>query len=220
MILKRFGMNYKINVAILAVLIAGIFNIYCQTTKAKTFMDKAKKYHIQIILGSTRKNRLSDKIGNKLKQFADKRPDISTEIIDLRDFNLPFFNEEVPPSRRKEITDPVIKRWSNKVMEADAFVIVCPVYNASYSAVLKNALDSLYPEWNNKPVAFVGYSGGLSGGTNAINHLREVVLELKMKPISSDIKIPSCWKAFDQEGNFADKTIEAKFNSMIDQLIK
>lgn len=218
-------MDYKINLIIFAILVRCTSGIYCQAdsvdSKTNICMNKAsKKPHIQFILGSTRKGRLSDKIGNKLKQIANKRNDISIEIVDLRDFNLPFLNDEISPSKRKEITDPAIKKWSDKIKEADAFIIIFPEYNSGYPGVLKNALDSLYPEWNNKPVAFVGYSGGTSGGANAISQLRQVVVELKMKPISLDIKIPSSWKAFDKEDNFADKTIESKLNSVIDELVK
>lgn len=216
-------MNYKINI-ILIIIVNAIYGLNCNPEKfiqshANKIMNKTAKLPvIQIILGSTRTGRSSDKIGNILKKMADKRPDILIEIVDLKNFNLPFFNDEAP-AKRKEIADPIVKKWSDKIKQADAFIIIVPQYNAGYPGVLKNALDSLYPEWNNKPVAFIGYSGGTSGGSSAINQLREVIAELKMKPISLDINIPTVWKAFDQDGNLADQTIEAKLNSMIDQLI-
>lgn len=220
-------MNYKINMVILGALIAGLFNIYCQNvsvncnSKANVSMNNpTKKTLIQFILGSTRNGRLSPKIGDYLKKLAGKRDDVSIEIVDLKNFNLPFLNDEISPSKRKEITDPLVKKWSDKIKEADAFIIISPEYNGGYPGVLKNALDSLYAEWSNKPVAFVGYSGGLSGGTGAIKQLRDVVLELKMKPIDLDIKIATSWKAFDQEGSLVDKTIESRLNSIINELIK
>jgi len=180
----------------------------------------SKKLNIQIILGSTRKGRTSKKIGNALKNIADKRIDITTEIIDLIDYNVPFLDDEIPPASRKEITDPVVKRWSDKIKEADAFIIVVPEYNSGYPGVLKNALDSLYKEWNNKPVAFVGYSGGTSGGTSAVAQLRQVALALQMIPIDLDITIGSAWKALDTKGNLNNKNIENELNAAIDQIIK
>lgn len=177
-----------------------------------------QKMQVKIILGSTRKGRTSDKIAQELKLMADKRSDISTEILDLNDFNLPFFNEEVPPARRENITDPVIQRWSDAISEGDAFIIVVPEYNYGYPGVLKNALDSLYKEWNDKPVAFVGYSGGPAGGANAIAQLRQVAKGFKMIPVEGDILIPSAWKAFDTKGKLAHQDIENELNTMIDQL--
>jgi len=220
-------MNYKINITILLVLIVATASSSCRealenyTSPKNTNMSKetTRIPVIQIILGSTRKARVSDKIGNSLKRMADKRTDISTEIVDLREFNLPFLNDEVAPQKRKEIVDPAVKKWSDKIKEADAYVIVTPEYNSGYPGVLKNALDSLYAEWNSKPVALVGYSGGSSGGTTVLNRLRQVVAALKMKPVSLEIKIPSSWQAFDQQGNFVDKTIEDQLNAIVNQLL-
>ncbi len=178
-----------------------------------------KKPTIHIILGSTRQGRTSDKIGTAIKNMADKRTDIITEIIDLKDYNLPFFNDEVAPASRETIGDPLIKKWSDTIKRADAFIIVTPEYNSGYPGVLKNALDSLYKEWNNKPVTFVGYSGGPSGGSSAIAQLQQVARALKMTPVSATITIPSAWKAFDQKGNLTAKNIEQELNTSIDQLI-
>lgn len=185
------------------------------TTQAQAV---AKKMNIKIILGSTRKGRTSDKIAAALKNISDKREDITTEILDLNDYNLPFFNDEVPPAMRQVITDPITKKWANKISEGDAFIIVVPEYNAGYPGVLKNALDSLYKEWNNKPVAFVGFSGGPSGGANAIAQLQQVALALKMKPVANDIKVPTAWKAFDEKRNLTNPTIASELNTMIEQL--
>jgi len=183
-------------------------------------VNSTKKTQLKIILGSTRKGRTSDKIGNALKQIADKRSDLNTEILDLNEFNLPFLNDETPPASRKTITDPVVKKWADKIAQADAFIIVVPEYNSGYPGVLKNALDSLYQEWNNKPVAFVGFSGGPSGGANAIAQLHEVALALQMKPIEIVIKVPTAWKAFDEKRNLVHPSIASDLNRMIDQLKK
>lgn len=179
---------------------------------------KSKKTNIKIILGSTRKGRTSDKVGNALKAMADKRSDVVTEILDLNDYNLPFLNEEVPPAMRESIVDPVVKKWADKISEGDAFIIIVPEYNAGYPGVLKNALDSLYKEWNNKSVAFVGFSGGPTGGASAIAQLQQVALALQMKPVANDIKIPAAWKAFDQKRNLTNQSIASELNVIIDQL--
>jgi NAD(P)H-dependent FMN reductase len=178
------------------------------------------KMNLKIILGSTRQGRTSEKIGNALMHVLNKRADITTEIIDLKDYNLTFLYDEVMPISRKVITDPATKKWSDKIAQADAFIIVVPEYNAGYPGVLKNALDILYKEWNNKPVGFVGYSGGSSGGAHAVAQLHDVALALEMIPVTCVITIPSAWKALDTKGNLINMNIASELNTMVDQLIK
>lgn len=208
--------------SLLSMMLAFMGSACCDSKHAdkgqNTQRSTAKKTQLKIILGSTRKGRTSDKIGNALKQIADKRSDVVTEILDLNDFNLPFLNDEIPPASRKTITDPAVKKWADKIAQADAFIIVVPEYNSGYPGVLKNALDSLYQEWNNKPVAFVGFSGGPSGGANAIAQLHEVALALQMKPVANDIKVPTAWKAFDEKRNLVNPSIANELNTIIDQL--
>jgi len=153
--------------------------------------------------------------------MVSKRTDIDIQLLDLKEYALPFLNDSVAPMMRKgEITDPVLKKWSDAVTQADAFIMVVPEYNAGYPGVLKNALDLLYKEWNNKPVAFVGCSGGPSGGANAISQLKQVVKELKMKPVAIELLIPFSWKAFDKQGQLVDEAQSEKtINLIIDQLV-
>lgn len=211
----------------LVLIVTLLFSTGCDTTKLtpnqnsserKIANMKSKKFTIQIILGSTRQGRTSDKIGNALKQIADKRTDIVTEIIDLRDYNIPFLDDKISPAVRQIIIDPAIEKWSEKIDSADAFIIVTPEYNAGYPGVLKNAMDSLYREWNNKPVAFVGYSGGPTGGSSATAQLKQVALGFKMKPISTSMNLPNSWKLFDENGNLTNPNIEKEFNNIIDQI--
>jgi NAD(P)H-dependent FMN reductase len=152
--------------------------------------------------------------------MADKRNDVSFELIDLRDYKIPFLNDDIPPANRKEITDLNIKAWSDKIKEGDAYIILSPEYNSSIPGVLKNALDSLYVEWNNKPAAVITYSGGPLGGANAMNHLNQILSALEMKVIKENIKIPSSWKALNDQGNLTDNNIEKEFNIMLDELKK
>jgi len=179
-----------------------------------------QKMNVFIILGSTRQGRLSPAIGELLHTMASKRSDITVEIIDLKTYNLPFLDDEISPASRTVITDTTIQAWSDKIKSADAFIIVTPVYNAGPPGVLKNALDLLYHEWNKKPVGFVGYSGGSSGGSDVIAQLRHITKQgLEMIPVEQDVKIPNSWKALDAQGKFVDTTIEQQLNTMIDQLI-
>ena len=173
---------------------------------------------VYIILGSTRDGRLSDKIGKTIIKLIDVH-EVCAEIIDLRDYPLPFLADAVPPADRKVITDPAVKKWSDKIKQADAFIIVAPEYNAGYPGVLKNALDSLYVEWNNKPVALVTYSGGPSGGARVYAQLKEVLTHgLKMVLAPKHIMIPSSYKAFNADGSLADRSIEKQINEIIKQL--
>jgi NAD(P)H-dependent FMN reductase len=178
-----------------------------------------KKPCIYLVLGSTRQGRTSSKIAAELRRMLQYRSDVIAEIVDLRDYDLPFLAEEVAPVSRDRITDAAVQAWSDKITAAHGFIIIVPEYNGGYPGVLKNALDSLYKEWNNKPVALVGYSGGSSGASCAMAQLHDVVKALKMVPIEQEISIPSVWKAFDNKGSFVDKDIESQLNRMIDQLV-
>jgi NAD(P)H-dependent FMN reductase len=145
---------------------------------------------IQIIVGSTRQNRFSEKPANYLFEELKKREDVQAELIDLRDWPLPFFDEPMGPSGNKgNYVNPLGKQWANKIGEADGYIMITPEYNHGYSAVLKNAIDWVGPEWFKKPVGFVSYGSTL--GSRAIEQLRQVVIELRMVPIFSSIHIPT-----------------------------
>ncbi len=115
-----------------------------------------EKIKIQIILGSTRPKRFSEKPGKWIFEELTKREGVEAELLDLRDYPLPFFNEPVSPTRLNgQYSSDVATKWVNKIAEADGYILVTPEYNHGYPAVLKNALDYPYNEWNNKSVAFV-----------------------------------------------------------------
>jgi len=210
--------SMKITLITLAIILLAVnVNTCNSSTKDKT---EGTRMSIAIILGSTRKGRSSDKIGKEIKSIFDKRTDVNVEILDLMDFNLPFFNDETPPASRTIITDPATQKWSDVISKKDAFIIVSPEYNSGYPGVLKNALDSLYKEWNNKPVAFVVYSGGASGGTSVLAQLRQVAKGLEMLPVDADIKIPTSWKAFNAKGKLTHERFEEQLDLMMEQLKK
>ncbi len=145
---------------------------------------------ILVILGSTREGRYSEKPARWILGQLNGAPGINAELVDLRDWPLPFFNAPVSPSWSSgPPSDPLVAAWSAKIASADGFVLVAPEYNHGYTAVLKNALDWLYREWNQKPVAFVSYGG--VGGARAVEQLRQVAVELKMAPTRTAVHVPA-----------------------------
>lgn len=156
-------------------------------------MADTKALKILIIVGTTRQNRFSEKAAAYILQEATKLQGIEPELVDLRDYPLPFFDEPTPPSMfemaKHEYKNEVAKKWTQKIAEADGFIIVTAEYNHGYPAVLKNAMDYLYKEWNRKPVGFVSYGSAL--GARAVEQLRQVAVELQMAPIRPAIHIPT-----------------------------
>ncbi|MCL5224312.1 MAG: NAD(P)H-dependent oxidoreductase, partial [Patescibacteria group bacterium] len=152
---------------------------------------------LRVILGSTRQGRLGDKLAKWIHDLAKERGDLDVELLDLRDYPLPFLGEEARSA--SEPADKLIAAWATKVSEADGFIIATAEYNHGYPAVLKNALDSIKNEWSNKPVAFVSW-GGVSGGARAVEQLRQVVVELQMVPIRNAVHIPFVWNLMDDDG--------------------
>lgn len=149
-------------------------------------MDTLK---IKIIIGSTRQNRFSEKPAQWIFEEAKKLEGVEAELLDLRDYPMPFFDDPMSPSMAKgQYSNEVVKKWAAKINDGDAFIIVTPEYNHGYSAVLKNALDVIYPEWNRKSVGFVSYGSAL--GSRAVEQLRQVAVELQMTPIRNAIHIP------------------------------
>ncbi len=144
---------------------------------------------VKVIVGSTREGRFSDKAAAWIGAEVMKQEGVEVEVLDLRDYDMPFFNEAVSPSYiQTPYAHEAVARFTQKIAEGDAYIMVTPEYNHSTSGVLKNALDWVYQEWNNKPVAFVSY--GSVGGARAVEHLRLIAIELQMAPIRTAIHIP------------------------------
>jgi len=124
---------------------------------------------IAVIVGSIREGRQSDKLAKWAANEVAKKADV--EILDLQDYSLPLFNEAVSPRYNPERKPAAeVKEWLDKVGEFDGYVLVTPEYNRSTSAVLKNAIDYLDYQMENKPVALVGH--GSTGGAQAVANLR------------------------------------------------
>jgi NAD(P)H-dependent FMN reductase len=141
---------------------------------------------IGIILGSTRPNRNGEQVANWVFGLASRRDDAEFELIDLRDYPLPHLDEPLPPSLGQYQHEHT-KQWAATIASFDGFVIVTPEYNHGTSGVLKNAIDYLYAEWNNKAVGFVSY--GSVGGARAVEHLRLVAGELQMADVRQQVAL-------------------------------
>ncbi|WP_425144717.1 NADPH-dependent FMN reductase [Deinococcus sp.] len=141
---------------------------------------------IAIIISSTRATRFADKPAKWLKDIVSQRQDAEYELLDLRDYPMPFF-DEVASNAWAPTQNEVALRWQKKVAEFDGYIFLTAEYNHGPTAVLKNALDYSYPEWNKKPAAFVGY--GSVGAARAIEQLRQIAVELQMAPIRTGVHI-------------------------------
>ena len=148
-------------------------------------MSSAKP-KIALIIGSTRPTRFADKPAQWMLKQAKARTDMDVELVDLRDYDLPFFNEMASnlwmPSQ-----DPNAVKWQQKLAEFDGFVFVVAEYNRSMTASLKNAMDQAYKEWVRKPMGAIAY--GSVGGARALEHLRTVAVELQMVPVRNAVHI-------------------------------
>ena len=177
------------------------------------------KPKIGIIVGSTRPGRFADHPANWIHEIAKKRPEIEVELLDLRDFPMPLFNEATSPAWGPS-KDEVALRWQKKIDSLDGFIMTVAEYNRGPTAVLKNALDYAYKEWNNKAVGFVGYGG--VGGARAVEHLRLTSIELQMAPIRAGVHIQiPVYLAVIQEGKKLEEfdVLQQNAKDMLDQLI-
>lgn len=144
------------------------------------------KPRIAIIIGSTRPSRLAEKPAQWILKQAKARTDIDAELVDLRDHPMPFF-DEIASNRFMPSQNPEAIRWQETVNKYDGFIFVVPEYNHSLPAVLKNALDEAYLEWNHKPFTAIGYGG--VGAARSIEHLRQIGIELQMVSTASAVHI-------------------------------
>lgn len=141
---------------------------------------------IGIIIGSTRPNRVGKDVGQWVFEQAKTRNDAEFELVDLRDFNLPLLDEPIPPAMG-QYSQPHTQKWARKIATFDGFIFVSPEYNHGTSGALKNALDFIYKEWNNKVAGFVAY--GSAGGTRAVEQLRLVMAELQIATVRSQVAL-------------------------------
>src|ERR1700733_5126174 len=177
---------------------------------------------ISVIVGSTRQGRFSEKPAQWILQRLRKRDGIEGRLLDLRGFPMPFFDQPMPPAMpgRPPYENEVVKRWTAAIAASDGFVFVTPEYNYGTSAVLKNAIDWVYPEWNRKAAAFVSFGSAM--GARGIQQLRETMIEVQIAPVRSSVHIPvtTLWAHF--QGGDVDKglaELEKQAQTMIDDLL-
>ncbi|HET6450515.1 MAG TPA: NAD(P)H-dependent oxidoreductase [Spirochaetia bacterium] len=139
---------------------------------------------IGVIIGSTRPGRNAEKVAKWVMEQTAKRKDAQFELVDLKDYDLPLLDEPMPPSMG-QYSKPHTQKWAKKIASLDAFVFVAPEYNRSVPAALKNAIDYLYAEWNNKAAGFVGF--GSAGGARSVEHLRGIMGEIQVTDVRQQV---------------------------------
>ena len=164
-------------------------------------MSKPK---IHVILGTIREGRAGIKVANWLMGALKEQVAADFELIDLIDHPLPMYADAVSPSYRQGV-HPIaeVQKWLDKTAEADGYIMITPEYNHSISSVLKNSIDYVGKEWHEKPVGFVSY-GAFAGGARAVEHLRQIVGELRMYDVRDQVVIPVIWAAFNEQGELAE----------------
>lgn len=176
------------------------------------------KLKVGVIIGSTRKGRFSEQVAQWVFAEIQKQNGIDAELLDLRDYPMPFFDEEVPPSSKEgPYANEAAAAWEKKVEEKDAFIVVTAEYNHGYPAVLKNAFDYTYKAWNKKVIGFVSY-GSIAGGARAVEQLRGVAAELQMASTRTAVHIPNPWEKLDDSGKLKTADFEHPLSTLFEQI--
>jgi len=177
------------------------------------------KVKIAVIVGTTRAARFGHKPAQWIADIASQRDDMVVEVLDLREYPMPFF-DEVASNAWVPSQNEVARRWQKKIADFDGYIFVSAEYNRGVPAALKNALDYAYPEWNKKPAAFVGY--GAVGAARAIEQLRLIAIELQMAPIRTGVHIQGAdfmavWKGGKEVAELS--YLPQNATDMLDQLV-
>ena len=177
---------------------------------------------ISVIVGSTRQGRFSEKPAHWILQHLQKRDGTEARLLDLRDFPMPFFDQPLTPAMpgRAAYENEVVKRWTAEIAASDGFIFVTPEYNYGTSAVLKNAIDWVCPEWNRKAAAFMSYGSAM--GARSVQQLRETMIEIQIAPVRSSVHIPVATLWAHYQGGDVDKglaELEKQAQTMIDDLL-
>jgi len=178
---------------------------------------------LQIIIGSTRDGRNADRVTQWFAPHARAHGGFEVELLDLRDWPLPFFQETlatVGDLADPTYSDPLVRRWNQTIKAADAYIIVTPEYNRSLPAVLKNAIDTVFFSFafRHKPVAMVGYSLGVTAAARAVEHLAQIMVETEAAPVRTPTLIPFVANAFDAEGQPLNPALDIGLKVMLDDL--
>jgi NAD(P)H-dependent FMN reductase len=173
---------------------------------------------IGIIIGSTRPGRVAEQVAKWVYDIARKRDDAEFELVDLADYQLPVYDEPVPPSMSTEYKHEHTRRWAQKIASLDGFVFCTPEYNRATSGALKNAIDFCYYEWNNKAAGFVGWGSFL--GARAVENLRLIMGELQVADVRAQVGL-SLFTDFENFTVFKPGPHhEESLNAMLEQVVK
>jgi len=174
-----------------------------------------KTLKIAVIIGSTRPGRNGEAVAKWIYEIAKKRTDAKFELVDVKDFNLPLLDEPMPPMMG-QYSKPHARTCAARIGSFDGYVFVAPEYNHGISGALKNAIDFLYAEWNNKAAGFVSYGG--AGGARAVEQLRLVLAEVQMATVRNQVLL-SMFTDFENYSVFKpDGRHENSVNAMFDQV--
>lgn len=172
---------------------------------------------IAIIVGSTRPGRKALTVAKWVHEHASKRTDAQFDVVDIADFDLPVLDEAIPASLGKYEKEHT-KKWAAKIAEYDGFVFVAPEYNHAVTGALKNAIDFIYAEWNNKAAGFVSYGSAL--GVRAVENLRLICAELQIATVRAQVQM-SLMTDFENYQTFKpDPKHEKSLATMFDQVVK
>jgi NAD(P)H-dependent FMN reductase len=178
---------------------------------------------LQVIVGSTRPTRAADRVSPWVVERAQAHGGFEVELLDLRDWPLPFFQEHlgtIGDISDPTYSDPAVLSWNRKIAEGDAYLIVTAEYNHSVPGELKNAIDNIFISFGfrNKPVGFVGYSGGIAAGTRAVEHLALIFIEAEAVPLRNSVLIPFVTDAFNEDGKPDNPATETALGITLDDL--
>ena len=176
--------------------------------------------NVLVLFGSTRTERKGEVVFDWVKQQLEDQNNFSTDAVDLRDIQLPFYDEvkSVGGIEYDNYTHAEGAAWGKRVESADAFIIITPEYNHGTSAVLKNAIDYAWQGWNYKPVSFISYSSGTVAGARATEQLRLIASGVKLLPLPTAVHIPNLADSFDESGQPTTEKIPGALNSLITEL--
>ena len=173
-------------------------------------------FYIPVILGSIRRNRESIKVANFAVGTLRTMDEVTTELLDLQELNLPMMEERL---RLMDIPPPSVSAFSSKINQADSIVIVTPEYNGGYPGVLKNALDYLKNEYKHKPFGIITVSVADTGGILCLISLRQMILHLGGIPIPAPLLVTRVQELFDADGTTSDKRFTRHAKIFFDELL-
>lgn len=171
--------------------------------------------NVAVIIGSTRHDRFGPTPAGWITECARQHGDLNVDVIDLKDAALP---DTLAGDDENAPVPEAVQALAPRLAQAHAFVVVTPVYNRSFPAPLKTAIDWFYEEWQAKPVGFVSY-GGAGGGLHAVEQLRSVFNELHAPTIRNTVSIANYWDCVDERGDAIDpQSLDRSAKSFFDQL--